>query len=174
MFLSGRAAMTFGAWIVRNVKDTKNFPHDFVTAFAPYPVSDSYPARYNPGGVGDAMAINPKSKNVEAAWEYIKWYSTKGIVHMAAGGRLGLYAGLDQRALTSAFLTGAEKLLDPASTQAAYISPRPNIAYGKITYKGPETTQVWQETVEAVYNGKMSIEAALADCETRQTRILAE
>jgi multiple sugar transport system substrate-binding protein len=174
MFLSGRAAMTFGAWIVRNVKDTQNFPHDFVTGFAPYPVSDTYPAISNPGGVGDVMAINPKSKNIDAVWEYIKWYSTKGIVHMAAGGRLGLYRGLDQKALTDAFLAGGEKVLDPVSTQSAYIAPRPNVAYGTVTYKGPELTQIWQETLEAVYNGRMSIEAALADCESRANRILAE
>jgi multiple sugar transport system substrate-binding protein len=174
MFLSGRAAMTFGAWIVRNVKDTKNFPHDFVTAFAPYPVSDTYPAIHNPGGVGDVMAINPKSKNIDACWEYIKWYSTKGIVHMAAGGRLGLYQGLDQKALTDGFLTGAEKVLDPVSTQSAFIAPRPNVAYSKITYKSPELTQIFQETLEAIYNGQATINAALAEGEARGNKILAE
>ncbi|MCL2319403.1 MAG: extracellular solute-binding protein [Treponema sp.] len=174
MFLSGRAAMTFGAWIVRNVKDTVNFPHNFVTAFAPYPVSDIYPAISNPGGVGDVWAINPKSKNIDACWEYIKWYSTKGIVAMAAGGRLGLYKGLDQKALTDAFLKGSEKLLDPVSTQSAYIAPRPNIAYNKITYKAPELNQIWKETVEAIYNGKMTIDAGLADCQARADKVLAQ
>jgi multiple sugar transport system substrate-binding protein len=174
MFLSGRAAMTFGAWIVRNVKDTQNFPHDFVTAFAPYPVSDRYEAKYNSGNVGDIMAINPKSRNIDACWEYIKWYSTKGIVHMAAGGRLGLYAGLDQAALTDAFLAGAEKILDGPSTQFAYIAPRSNVAYPTIVVKSPELTQIWNEEVEAVYNGQKSIDAAMADCEARANRILAE
>ena len=174
MFLSGRAAMTFGAWIVRNVKDIENFPHDFVTAFAPYPVSDTYAAISNPGGVGDVMAINPKSRNIDACWEYIKWYSTKGIVDMAAGGRLGLYVGLDQKALTDAFMLGGEKLLDAPSIQSAYIAPRPNVAYSMITFKGHELSQIWTETVEAIYNGRMSIEAALADGEARGTRILNE
>jgi multiple sugar transport system substrate-binding protein len=174
MFLSGRAAMTFGAWIVRNVKDTVNFPHDFVTAFAPYPVSDLYPAISNPGGVGDVMAINPKSRNIDACWEYIKWYSTNGIVHMAAGGRLGLYEGLDQRALTNAFLTGGEKLLDAASTQSGYIAPRPNVAYPTITFRAPELEVIWNETLEAIYNGRMPIDAGLADCETRANRILTQ
>jgi multiple sugar transport system substrate-binding protein len=174
MFLSGRAAMTPGAWIVRNVKDTVNFPHDFVTAFAPYPVSDIYPAKYNAGGVGDVMAINPKSKNIDACWEYIKWYSTKGIVAMAAGGRLGLYKGLDQKALTDAFLLGGEKVLDAASTQFAYIAPRGNVAYSMITKKSPELGQIWGEELEAIYNGQKSIEQALADCQARADRILAE
>ena len=174
MFLSGRAAMTFGAWIVRSVKDTVNFPHDFVTGFAPYPVSDRYPAINNPGGVGDVMAINPRSRNIDACWEYIKWYSTQGIVHMAAGGRLGLYAGLDQEALTRAFLTGAENLLDARSTQLHYIAPRPNIAYGTIHFRAPELDVIWEENIEAVYNGRMSIEAALTDADARSGRILTQ
>jgi multiple sugar transport system substrate-binding protein len=174
MFLSGRAAMVVGAWIVRNVKDTKNFPHDFVTAFAPYPVSDQYEAKYNSGQAGDVMGINPKSKNIDAAWEYIKWYSTKGIVHMAGGGRLGLYKGLDQKALTDTFLAGGEKVLDAPSLQSAYIAPRPNLVYPTITVKSPELTQIWTEELEAIYNGRKSIEQGLADCQARADRILAE
>jgi multiple sugar transport system substrate-binding protein len=174
MFLSGRAAMTPGAWIVRNVKDTQNFPHDFVTAFAPYPVSDLYPAIYDAGGAGDALVINPKSRNIDACWEYVKWYSTKGMVYMAPGGRFGLYAGLDQKAITDAFLGGAEDIFDGPSAQFAYIAPRPNVAYPTIFDKGPELTQIWTEELEAVYNGQKSIDAALADCEARSNRILAE
>ena len=174
MFLSGRTAMTFGAWIVRNVKDTVNFPHDFVTAFAPYPVSDVYPHISNPASAGDMMAINPKSRNIDASWEYFKWYSTKGVVHMTAGGRIGLYDGLDQKAIADAFLEGSEGLLDAATTQSEYLAIRPNLVYNKITFRAPELTVIWNETVEAVYNGRMSIEAALADCETRANRILAQ
>ena len=174
MFLSGRTAMTFGAWIVRNIKDTVNFPHDFVTAFAPYPVSDSHPAIANAGNVGDVLAINPKSGNIDACWEYVKWYSTKGVVHMASGGRIGLYRGLDDKAMTDAFLAGGETLLDPASTQFAYIAPRPNVLYPKITFRAPELTVIWNETLEAIYNGRMSVDAGLADCETRATRILTQ
>jgi multiple sugar transport system substrate-binding protein len=166
--------MTPGAWIVRNVKDTVNFPHDFVTAFAPYPVSDTYPAKYNAGGVGDVMAINPKSKNVDASWEYIKWYSTKGIVAMAAGGRLGLYKGLDQKALTDAFLLGGEKVLDAASTQFAYIAPRDNIAYGVITKNAPELDQILREELENMYNGQKTIDQGVVDTQTRSDRILSQ
>jgi multiple sugar transport system substrate-binding protein len=174
MFLSGRAAMTFGAWIVRNVKDTVNFPHDFVTAFAPYPVSDKYESKYNPGGFGDLLSINTKSKNIDAAWEYIKWYSTKGIVAMAGGGRLGLYNKLDAQALTAAFLAGGEKVLDAPSLQSAYIAPRPNVAFATIVTKSAELSQIWTEELEAIYNGQKAIDRALADTQTRADRILSQ
>ncbi|MCL2834180.1 MAG: extracellular solute-binding protein [Treponema sp.] len=174
MFLSGRAAMTFGAWIVRNVKDTVNYPHNFVTAFAPYPVSDQYTVINNDGGVGDFISINPKSKNTDAAWEFVKWYTTKGIVDMAAGGRIGLYAGLDQKVLTDAFLAGSEKLLDPATTQSIYFYVPQDIKYAKVTLKAPELTQIWSESLEAIYNGRMTVEAGMADCEARANKVLVQ
>ena len=37
-FLSGEIAMMpFSAWMLRYVNDKENFPHDFVTTFAPFP-----------------------------------------------------------------------------------------------------------------------------------------
>jgi multiple sugar transport system substrate-binding protein len=174
MFLSGRAAITPGAWIVRNVKDTVNFPHDFMTAFAPYPVSDKYEARYNSGNFGDLMSINTKSKNIDAAWEYIKWYSTKGVVHMAGGGRLGLYNKLDTQAMTNAFLAGGEKVLHGPTLQSAYIAPRPNVAFRTIFTKDAELSQIWKEELEAIYNGQKPISRGLEDAQTRSDRILSQ
>jgi multiple sugar transport system substrate-binding protein len=120
------------------------------------------------------MSINPKSKNTDAAWEYVKWYSTKGVVHMAGGGRLGLYTKLDPKALTDAFLAGGEKVLDASSLQSAYIAPRPNVAFPTIFDKNAELTQIWQEEVEAIYNCQKTIDKGLADTQTRADRILAQ
>ena len=34
------AMMPFSAWMLRYVNDEENFPHDFVTTFAPFPSTD--------------------------------------------------------------------------------------------------------------------------------------
>lgn len=79
MFLSGKAAMTIGPWIIRSIKDTAKYPHDFKTAFVPYPTPVKTAAPYFQGGLGDHVMINPKSRNVEAAWTFLKWYAEKGL-----------------------------------------------------------------------------------------------
>ena len=49
MFITGKSAMTIGPWMVRSIKDRDNYPHDFKTAFAPYPTIDGV-RTYTQGG----------------------------------------------------------------------------------------------------------------------------
>jgi multiple sugar transport system substrate-binding protein len=174
MFLTGRSAMTIGPWIIRSVKDLVNFPHDFVTAFAPYPVSDNYPATHSQGGAGDMLSINPKSKNIEAAWEYVKWYSTKGMIEVAKGGRVPLYNAYNAQDVTRAFLDGAEKLLDPVTTQRVLIAPRQNYVIPAITNRAAELTAILNEELEAVFNRVKTTDQGFNDFKTRGDRILAQ
>jgi multiple sugar transport system substrate-binding protein len=174
MFLTGRAAMTIGPWIIRSIKDLVNYPHDFVTAFAPYPVADGMTAVYSQGGAGDILSINPKSANVEAAWEYVKWYSTKGMIEVAKGGRVPLYTGYDAKTVTDAFLTGAERLLDAATTYSVLIAPRSNYDSQTITTKSPELGVIQREELEAIFNGQKTVDQGIRDLKTRSDRALVQ
>jgi multiple sugar transport system substrate-binding protein len=175
LFLTGKVAMTYGSWSFRSIKDVKNYPHDFVTAFVPYPTPDGQPAKWQPGDYGDLISINPKSKNVEAAWEYVKWYTQKGMVPMAVGGRIPLYNGYDAREVTAAFLSGGEKILDSATTMTVMITPTPEpFAISKITNKVAELTQINIEELEAILNGAKTVDKGLADAKSRGDALLAK
>jgi multiple sugar transport system substrate-binding protein len=174
MFLTGRSAMTIGPWMVRSIKDLANYPHDFVTAFAPYPVADGMTAAYSQGGAGDILSINPKSANTEAAWEYVKWYSTKGMVEVVKGGRVPMYAGYDAKIVTDAFLVGGEKLLDPDTTYSVLIAPRKNHASRTITVKAPELSAIMREELEAIFNNQKTVDQGIRDLKSRSDRVLAE
>jgi multiple sugar transport system substrate-binding protein len=174
MFLSGKCAMTIGSWIVRNVKDVKNYPHDFVTAFAPYPVSDIQTSSYSIGGAGDILCINPKSKNIDAAWEYVKWYTTQGMIPMARGGRIPLHSNYNLDEVTSVFMEGGEKVLDFATVKTILITPRKNVAVQTNTNRAAELQQIFKEELEAIYNNVKTVDRGLADAKSRSDRILAE
>jgi len=97
-FLSGKAPMlNIGAWLLRSSNKFTDFPRDFKIAFAPVPrladSSDNYVAR---GGLGDYISINAKSKNQDAAWEFLKWYADGGMAPMAEGGRIPASKDADQ------------------------------------------------------------------------------
>jgi multiple sugar transport system substrate-binding protein len=174
MFLSGRCAMTIGSWIVRNVKDVKNYPHDFVTAFAPYPVSEIQASSYSIGGAGDIQCVNPKSKNIDAAWEYVKWYTTRGMIPMARGGRIPLHSNYSLDEVTSVFMEGGEKVLDFATVKTILITPRKNVAVQTNTYRAAELQQIFKEELEAIYNDVKTVDQGLSDAKSRSDRILAE
>lgn len=174
MFLTGKSAMTIGPWMIRSIKDTENYPHDFKTAFAPYPVVEEGQRNYTQGGYGDLLCINPKSENVEAVWEFAKWYATDGMLPMAEGGRVPAANTYDPEAVTNAFLNGAEDLLDAASTQSVLIEPADNYAVPSITNHIAEVSKVLQEELEEILIDQKTVEQGLTDAKTRADAILAE
>ncbi|MCI2047279.1 MAG: substrate-binding domain-containing protein [Faecalibacterium sp.] len=174
MFLSGKCAMTIGPWMVRNIKDTATYPHTFVTAFAPYPVCAEGERKYTQGGYGDLLSINPQSENVDAAWEFAKWYLTKGGIYLAGGGRVPAANTYNSDDVTKAFVEGAESLFDAASTTYVLLAVKENYAVQTITTKSSEITDVANEDLEAIYNGKSTVEDGLLDAKTRADAILAQ
>jgi multiple sugar transport system substrate-binding protein len=90
MFVKGEAAMLFSTnQIFRTTNNVKDYPRTFKVAAAPAPKVNKDQTDYiNAGGLGDVLSINPRTKNAEAAWKFIKWYSDKGMLPMAAGGRV--------------------------------------------------------------------------------------
>ncbi|WP_229263787.1 ABC transporter substrate-binding protein [Cohnella cholangitidis] len=77
MFLSGEAPMlNIGAWLLRSSNNFTDYPRDFKIAFAPVPrLTDNAADYMTRGGIGDYISINAKSKNQQAAWEFLKWYA---------------------------------------------------------------------------------------------------
>lgn len=106
MFLGGEAAMiNIGEWLIRSSNNMADFPRDFKIAFAPVPRLFENEADYiKAGGLGDFISINAKSKNKEAAWEFLKWYADGGMLPMAAGGRLPSSSAVDQEQAISYLL----------------------------------------------------------------------
>lgn len=162
MFLSGKCAMTIGPWIVRSIKDTQQYPHDFETAFAPYPIPEEGMDNYAYGGLGDLICINPKSENLDACWEYVKWYSTEGMLPLVEGGRVPIATTFDTEEVTEAYLSGAEDLFDRESTERVMIQePEKTMAISTYSNKLPEINKKLGEQMEAILNDKVSVSEGL-------------
>ncbi|MFD2614361.1 ABC transporter substrate-binding protein [Paenibacillus gansuensis] len=114
MFLKGEAAMlNAGEFIFRSANNLKEFPHDFQIAFATVPriSKDQKDFKY-PGGVGDMLSVNAKSKHQDAAWKFAKWYADGGMLPMASGGRLPSSKSVDSKQAMDLLLKGVEKQYD--------------------------------------------------------------
>ena len=173
MFLTGKSAMTIGPWMVRSIKDTAQYPHDFETAFAPYPVYKEGERKFTQGGYGDLLCINPKSANIDAAWEYLKWYATEGMLPVVEGGRVPAANTYDAQAVTDAFLKGAEKLIDADTTKKILITPASNYAVPSITTKLPEINKILTEELENIYTGTQTVQEGMDKAQERAAQQLA-
>lgn len=174
MFLTGKSAMTVGPWIVRSIKDTATYPHDFTTAFAPYPVVEEGKRNYTQGGYGDHLCINPKSEHVEEAWEFAKWYATEGMLPVVEGGRVPASNTYDAEEVTKAFLSGAEDHMDSESTMAVLIAPADNYAVPSITNHAAEVKKVAVEELEKIFIGQQTVEEGMAAAKERADEILKQ
>ncbi len=150
MFFGGYCAMTVGAWMFSSAVDTENNPHDFVTAFAPWPVVDKSQRNYTQGSFGCHLSINPNSQNKEAAWTFIKWYATEGVLYNIKWGYLPCYTGFSQETVEKIILERADGVVDKDSTLRVLLNPDTNMSIPVIDNKIDLVTEIFDYTIEEV------------------------
>lgn len=78
-YFNGLAAMLpMGDWMVAESGGTDAIPAKFVTAFAPLPKLEGESKHYSPVQP-TYMGVAAKSKNKEAAYTFIRWYTSEGL-----------------------------------------------------------------------------------------------
>ncbi|MDF2959302.1 MAG: extracellular solute-binding protein family 1 [Paenibacillus sp.] len=123
-FLKGNAGMFYaGEWIFRFANNVKDYPRNFKIAIAPIPKVTEDQKDYRVfGGLGDAIAINPKSKNIEAAWKFMKWYADGGMLPLTKGGRIPASKAVSADKSMQILLEGVENLYDVESIKKVLFS----------------------------------------------------
>ncbi|THF77091.1 ABC transporter substrate-binding protein [Cohnella fermenti] len=171
--LTGKAAMVVSQiYMLRYIKDTTNYPHDFQIVFAPVPQLTEGGNVNIGGGMGDFMSINKNSPNKDAAIQFMDWYLKEGNMAMVPGGRIPTNKQADQAKIAEMLIGDAGDLIDQASLQAAlsgdYVFPT--------SYNVPAPTelhQVYTEEMEKYLLGAQSIDAATAALKKRGDETIA-
>ncbi|KIL40262.1 hypothetical protein SD70_15050 [Gordoniibacillus kamchatkensis] len=176
MFLSGKAAMFWqGTAVLRNIKNLKDYPHDFVTAFAPVPKQNK-DDKYVTAGTGylDFVSINSRSKVKDAAWKFVKWYVTEGNEPMIQGGRVPAWKKADPDKVVSLILgDNPEKLFDVPSFKSALMLDKEFIVDTKFN-SSPEIQKIVEEEGERAFIGEQSSEQAVKNMKKRADEVLAK
>lgn len=154
VFLGGKSAMSLGVWAIRSIKNTEKYPHDFKTAYLPAPVSSKENAKYSigEGVIGDFLCINPNSKHVDEAFQFLLWYVKGGMLPMAQYGRVPLYTGISPEEKLNAYLLNGDKILDGPSV-SKFLENKPNMAVSTETNHLPEVQKVYNDALEVIFTG---------------------
>ena len=176
-FLAGKSAMTYGIWSIRAVKDLESYPHDFVTAFVPMPVSNKEAAIYQPldSAVGDYLSISSNTKYPQEALEFLIWYIRGGMMPMLPYGRIPIHTSISAEAKTAGYLEGPEGVLNEESIlkfMEAHSKGIPSLS-SKTDHKS-EMEKVLQEELEAVFTRRQDVDTALNNATERCNKILQE
>lgn len=92
-YFNKKAAMIMtGSWMIHEGGGRVDEPSDFKTVYAPYPKAKEGDPVTSPA-TSDILAVYSGSKYKEEAYEFIRWYTTKGIIEQ--GKFLPSYKGAD-------------------------------------------------------------------------------
>ena len=127
---------------------------------------------YTQGGYGDHLCINPKSENIDAAWEFAKWYATEGMIPVVEGGRVPAANTYNPEEVAKAFLNGAEDHIDLDSAMKILITPADNYAVPSITNHIAEVKKVATEELEKIFIGQQTVEEGMAKAKERADALL--
>ena len=123
MLLTGKAAMVFGDWVVRNVKDTDNYPHDFKVGFARMPRLSADQENNYTTSYSDDLSINSKSQHPQEAMKFIKWYLEEGMDYVAPYARIPACKKYDADKVASLIFGEQSDLFDMESAKNIYLTP---------------------------------------------------
>lgn len=178
-FLTGKTAMLIeGSWILRYIKAVKDNPRDFVVAFAPMPHPKEGPNPFRPGTADDRVSIAKRSKNKEAAWTFIKWWSTEGYINMTPFGRVTLWKGRKAEETIQSFLgdfADYQKYMDVEGYKTVMFgNSDKNYPIQFKANAAAEINQVIIEELTKTYLGEQKPEDAMKNVKKRADEALAK
>lgn len=160
-FLGEKCAMVqAGSWIVQNIKDQENYPHDFRIGVAPLPRFDeSVESNSNFSVAASILAIPANSQHKEEAWRFIRYYIEKGASRIAGTGNYPCYRPAYNDELIETFIEGtglAVEDIAPLFGDLAAVGQKP------VGMAAAEYQKSMQEQTPLFFNGEKSSEEVLS------------
>lgn len=173
MLLTGKAAMVYGDWCVRDVKDLDNYPHDFKVGFATMPRLSENQDKNLTTSYTDDMSINSKSEHKVEAMKFIKWYIEEGMDYVAPFARIPACKKYDEEKVASLIFGDKSDLFDMDSAKNIYLkgtdfSTRKNLA------AATEVNTILTEEFDKAFAGAQSVDKTLANAQKRADEKIAD
>lgn len=163
--------MAIGSWMIGEVGGTDQFPSTFKTVFAPMPRnSQSDPAGHAMSS-SNYLAIASTSKQKEAAYQFLRFFSTEGLTMMQK------YTTSWKKEDTSKLLDaiiGATKTpqnVDKESLLYVLNNTKPVTLPPALPYQA-EVYKLYQEEVEKMLLGQQDIAASIAGAKTKLQKLV--
>ncbi|URN94239.1 MAG: extracellular solute-binding protein [Candidatus Pristimantibacillus lignocellulolyticus] len=165
-YFNGLTAMLpIGDWMVAESGGTDAIPASFVTAFAPIPKAEGESKHYSPVQP-TFMGVAAKSENKEAAYTFVRWYTTKGL---EIGGRVfSGWANSDTNKLVDTIVAGAKdpSKIDVESLKYTMENTNPGVAPVPAKYADEAKNTVIPEA-ELYILGKQDVDTTIANIDKK-------
>lgn len=163
-FLGGKCAMVqAGSWIVQNIKDQENYPHDFRIGVAPLPrYDDSVAADDYFSVAATILTIPATSVHKEEAWRFIRYMVEEGAQRIAGTGNYPSYKPAYNDSLINTFIQDSGLEIEDVRVlfeDMTAVSQKPT-GLGAAEYQ-----QSMQEQTQLFFNGEKTADEVLGQIE---------
>lgn len=160
VFLTGKYALWIsGPWVLRYVNDTEEYPHDFVTAFAPLPAPEKGKPYFTPTTFSSDMQISPKSDYQEAAWTFVRYSVGEGAKHMIQSGRVPVTGDTPDEAIEDGILgPDKDELYDVEAFRRVFFEQKFNTSVPTIQTAATEIAEIQGKLTDQVLLGQISVD----------------
>ena len=172
-YFGGKAAMLpTGAWMLAEIKDSANWPHDFQTVFAALP-------NWKDGGVAGRtfsdtkmLSIPVDAKHPQEAYEFIRFYTSEG-AYIRAGGLVALKEADVEANIATIIGENPEAMYNLESLYAVFNNPAfTNNAPLTIPVYDAEITTMFMEECDTFMVGGTTVDECIANMMSRGADII--
>lgn len=159
---------------LRYVADKEEYPHDFVTTFAPMPVPTGVEDPWNTGGINNWIQMKADTAYPDEAWALIQYWLKDGAQYMLPAGKIPSFPGTDETAVVEGILgPDREELYDVAAYQAVVYAPDIKLVTDTITTGSAEISQIAQGNSDRYLIGELTIEEWVTKTKTQADEAIA-
>ncbi|MFX3636195.1 MAG: ABC transporter substrate-binding protein [Candidatus Pristimantibacillus sp.] len=174
-FFNQAASMVMiGSWMNTELGGTEQFPLNFEVAVAPIPKNNAGDEGGYTMVTTDYVAVAANSKNKEAAYTFVRWYTTEG--QIAQGKNIPAWNGIDDSQLESMIdiilsATVNPEKVDKASLLAVLKNAKASKIIPPVTYQS-EMYKVINEEYEKLIFDQQDIDKTIAATQERVQQII--
>jgi multiple sugar transport system substrate-binding protein len=159
---------------LRYVADKEEYPHDFVTTFAPVPVPADAETPWNGGGINNWLLLKADTQYPDEAWDLLKFWLTDGAVHMLPAGKIPAFPGTDEQTVIDGILgPDRDELYDVEAYRAVVFGAENRLVTDTITTGSAEISQIVQGNTDRYLIGELSLEEWVAETTTQADEAIA-
>lgn len=162
------------AWSLRYVNDKEQYPHDFVTTFAPLPKLPGVENQYNGQGINNWALMGANTQHPDEAWAFIRYWLTDGAEYMLKGGKIPAYLTIDEETVVNGLLgPDAQELYDVETFRSVIFDPEIRYFTDTITTGAAEISSVLTGLEDQLLIGEITVDEFITDLKAQADDILA-
>ncbi|MBP1915771.1 multiple sugar transport system substrate-binding protein [Lederbergia galactosidilyticus] len=173
-FNQDASLLLIGSWMNTELGGTDQFPLDFEVGVAPYPNNEGSDNNGFTPVTTDYMAVAEKSKQKEAAYTFIRWYTTEGQV--VQGKNIPSWNGVDETEFADIVDTILDDTVSPEKVdKESLINVLTNAKSSKLippVAGQAEIYQVVNDEYEKLIYGEQDLDKTIDELQKKATAIL--